>query len=54
MRWGNYLNMLTITSFNEWHEDTQVEPAVAAPGPQRSGTSAYGYDLLEVIRQMRE
>lgn len=48
------LNMMTITSFNEWHEDTQVEPAVAAPGPQRSGTAAYGYGLLEVIRQMRE
>lgn len=32
-------NMILITSWNEWHEDTQIEPDVN-----------YGDDYLEVIR----
>jgi glycoprotein endo-alpha-1,2-mannosidase len=40
---GKYVSknpMILITSFNEWHEDTQVEP----------DTSAYGTKYLEVVR----
>jgi len=51
--------MITITSFNEWHEWTQVEPAHRAsrPAPPDDRTftqgfphDAYGLEYLEVIR----
>ena len=51
---------LNVTTFNEWHEDTQVEPT--APGPESSGPTAYtlGYDYpsdgfrpLELLQAFR-
>jgi glycoprotein endo-alpha-1,2-mannosidase len=51
--------MITVTSFNEWHEWTQVEPARRASRPpmpdERSFTQefphdAYALEYLEVIR----
>jgi hypothetical protein len=39
-------NMLMVSTFNEWHEDTQIEPTiVAAPTTMddASGTLAQGY-----------
>lgn len=53
------LPMVTITSFNEWHEWTQVEPARRANRPPASDAMAftqgfphdpYGFEYLEVIR----
>ncbi len=35
-------NLITITSFNEWHEGTQIEPA--APPAVRDGNAYLGYD----------
>jgi hypothetical protein len=25
------MNMIMVTSWNEWHEDTQIEPTISAP-----------------------
>lgn len=39
-------NMLMVSTFNEWHEDTQIEPTIAAPPTSmddQSGTLAQGY-----------
>jgi hypothetical protein len=53
------LPMLTVTSFNEWNEWTQVEPARRANRPPGSDAATftqgfphdpYGYEYLEVIR----
>lgn len=57
------LKMIMITSWNEWHEDTQVEPTVVTP-PTSQDVSAggdyytwnytyegYGFQNLEVIRK---
>jgi glycoprotein endo-alpha-1,2-mannosidase len=53
------LPIVTITSFNEWHEWTQVEPARPASRPPPSDAAsftqgfrhdAYSFEYLEVIR----
>jgi hypothetical protein len=54
-------NILMINSFNEWHEDTQIEPTVVAPrtNVDDSNTQAYtkgyfyegyGYLYLNILR----
>ena len=35
-------DVVTITSYNEWHEGTQIEPASAVGGPYSSYDGAYG------------
>ena len=54
------LRALNITSFNEWHSDTQVEPT--APAAASSGPATYtqgylypspGFRLLELLRDFR-
>jgi hypothetical protein len=47
------LRLLTVTSWNEWHEDTQIEPtapASSSSGPDKAtegySTSSYGLALL--------
>ena len=32
---------VAVTSFNEWHEGTQIEPAAAAFTPDRPGVTTY-------------
>ena len=34
-------DIVTLTSFNEWHEGTQIEPAAAAFTPERPGVTTY-------------
>ena len=53
------LRMVTLTSFNEWHEDTQVEPTIVSDTTSRDNNNGqiskgyaykgYGTDRLEVI-----
>jgi hypothetical protein len=54
------LNAICITSFNEWHEDTQIEPTITtdAVNVDRDGTTAltdgyfyrgYGTDYLDLV-----
>jgi hypothetical protein len=58
-------NILMINSFNEWHEDTQIEPTIVAPrtNTDDSGTQRYteghyyeGYGnlYLDILRQTTE
>ncbi|MEQ8846712.1 DUF5010 domain-containing protein [Botrimarina sp.] len=56
-------NLLMVTSFNEWHEDTQIEATVIAPpstlDDSPSGADlttglayeGYGYKYLDILRQ---
>jgi len=37
-------DLVTITSYNEWHEGTQIEPARVAKGPYLSYDGAWGLD----------
>jgi glycoprotein endo-alpha-1,2-mannosidase len=52
------LPTLTVTSWNEWHEDTQIEPtAAAAPSSmpveytQGYAYHSYGFKLLELLQR---
>ena len=56
------LNLLAVTSWNEWNEDTQIEPT--APGPplttgppeltQGYPYQPYGLSLLELLRRFKD
>jgi hypothetical protein len=50
-------NIMMITSWNEWHEDTQIEPVIdalvtAEPFKYTLGlkTPSYGFDLLNILK----
>jgi hypothetical protein len=55
-------NLLMVNSFNEWHEDTQIEPTIVAPPSSTdnspNGTQftqgvtyeGYGYKFLDLLR----
>ena len=50
--------MITITSFNEWHEGTQIEPAIdfksehkRVQGPQNYPSYEYPRQYLDLTRK---
>ena len=56
------LNLLAVTSWNEWNEDTQIEPGALGP-PLTTGPAAltqgysyepYGFSLLELLRRFKD
>jgi hypothetical protein len=40
-------NILMVTSFNEWHEDTQIEPTVGTAGKTNKDDSASGSEYTQ-------
>ena len=55
------LNMILLTSFNEWNEDTQIEPVNPAPAPAATSDDiftcgyaypGYGPAYLETVRDL--
>jgi len=55
---GSPLHIVAITSFNEWHEDTQIEPLAPADRAGKSAQSklydypGYGMDLLRAVQRL--
>jgi hypothetical protein len=54
------VNTVTVTSWNEWHEDTQIEPtgAIAASNTPTQYTTgytyhAYGFKLLDILKTFK-
>ena len=55
------LRLLTVTSWNEWYEDTQIEPTADGPPPagapvaltQGYAFAPYGFSLLELLQQFK-
>jgi glycoprotein endo-alpha-1,2-mannosidase len=45
---NSQLKMIHITTFNEWHEDTQIEPSVVT-GPTTTDTSATGSQYTQGV-----
>jgi len=41
------LPLISITSFNEWHEDTQIEPTAGTTGSTSTDTSASGTEYTQ-------
>lgn len=39
-------SLLLVNSFNEWHEDSQIEPAAAVGGSKRTSTTAFSSTSL--------
>ncbi|MFC1888606.1 hypothetical protein ACFL4G_02505 [Thermodesulfobacteriota bacterium] len=50
---GN-LHISWITSFNEWHETTTIEPTIVDGGPDYpcQGPANYGFDFLDAVREV--
>jgi hypothetical protein len=56
-------NLFLITSWNEWHEDTQIEPVVVASPTRKDNSSSgtdytagleyegYGLKYLDIIKE---
>ena len=56
------LSLLAVTSWNEWNEDTQIEPTALGSqlttGPfeltQGYAYQPYGFSLLELLRRFKD
>ena len=56
------LSLLAVTSWNEWNEDTQIEPTALGPPPatgpaeltQGYAYQPYGLALLELLRRFTD